>query len=1351
MNAFRCCRPFLLAWLMGVVLATRSMGLTAGDLSVIAFDADTNDTLVVVALADIPPAATIYLSDNEWNGLPIGGGGGFILGEGVLTWTTGLAGMGAGSVVAFTNLQSAARRGVADGTLAGGTGFDIAGTAEAVFLYQGTGPTNATVFLAAFGNNTNVPTTFGSLAGTGLTMGDTAAAIGGDADVAEYTGPRTGLQAADYRKVIGRTAAYWTQEDASGDQSTNGVAPDEPFNRTSFYVHREPSKWEQPPDRTVNGVDVGSTNTENILTLADDFLCTRTGPITGITVYASWLADSMEPNSLFFVGLWSDNPTNQSNPFSKPATLLCEYPMMPGSYTAAPYFTVNPGEWYYDPASQFQQANADRMIWKYYFPLSSYLNLCTVTQEEGRVYWVSVQWRSMEETPAGYWGWKSSSTHYNDDAVWSLDVQDPRTWQELRYPVGHPYAPNSMDLAFAVDTGPLLETTTTTSTTTLAEGTTTTTTSSSSSTTLAVTTTSSSSTSTTLVGTTSSTTTGPAATLDFGDAPDPTYPTLAASNGARHKRGGPWFGDAGDAPDMEADGQPNANALGDDFDGNDDEDGASFPQLLKGIATNFTFEVSGTSGVVEIWLDVNRDGVWQLPDELIHSGTYRVGPQTVAYTLPASAVEGSSFVRMRISSAGTASTEGLASDGEVEDHNVFLYDAQPDWCNTQWPRPSTTTKVDVATETIYGQVWISGVTLAAGQTPGLTAELGYGPNGSSADGNPAWVWTNAVFNTDAGENDEFMASLVVPQPGLYDYAYRYSWYGGPSLYGDMDDANGGYDAAANGSLYVRLGDAVCVKWNQAPDCDLGLDVRSSFEPQLDIPSMVADDFVSDGRPIYAVRWWGSYIGYSGEPALTNPPPTLRPIAFELRWYTDVAAGSEQPWSKPGVLITNVVVQLLPYGVAAPAAGLASERHYCTADFSWVRPVPPVPSFEHEYEYTAQLPQPWLEKDGHVYWLSVRAIYPSPASYPWGWTTTPIQYNWNDAAVIGPGSNWVAMAYPPSGWTTITNHPYRGLSVNLAFEMLTDVCPRRCEKWEQPPDMVLGTDMLSWRHAGSLGAGSSLRADDFVSDGRRITDLHWWGSYPGWMSQVPGAPDVNPVAPPTGAMRPLGFDLSWHRHDDNAGGPGSLITNIFVSIDKCHEVYYGPVNQYWTLPPGIEHEYQYDVDLLDAGVYGSPWFEKEGVHYWLNIQAVFSDAFVPELHQGWGWKITPGLALGPSTVSVDGGASWAVGTLQAPHPLAPQPFDLAFELTTPDIPGTNSTWMPEIIITNFVKQAGTNLWSLSSVGDCGCGGQVLQVSSNLIARDYGFRDLSTNLYPRAENLWTIPTTNRNAFYRVLTVP
>ena len=62
--------------------------------------------------------------------------------------------------------------------------------------------------------------------------------------------------------------------------------------------------------------------------------------------------------------------------------------------------------------------------------------------------------------------------------------------------------------------------------------------------------------------------------LDFGDAPDPTYPTLLASDGARHSYDPDTF--LGFGVDLEPDGQPDGAAQGDDNNGDDDdEDGWS--------------------------------------------------------------------------------------------------------------------------------------------------------------------------------------------------------------------------------------------------------------------------------------------------------------------------------------------------------------------------------------------------------------------------------------------------------------------------------------------------------------------------------------------------------------------------------------------------------------------------------------------------------------------------------------------------------------------------------------------------------------------------------------------------------
>ena len=63
---------------------------------------------------------------------------------------------------------------------------------------------------------------------------------------------------------------------------------------------------------------------------------------------------------------------------------------------------------------------------------------------------------------------------------------------------------------------------------------------------------------------------------DFGDAADPKYPTLLSHNGARHNISNLYLGYRVDG---EIDGQPHADALGDDAKELDDEDGVQFTRL----------------------------------------------------------------------------------------------------------------------------------------------------------------------------------------------------------------------------------------------------------------------------------------------------------------------------------------------------------------------------------------------------------------------------------------------------------------------------------------------------------------------------------------------------------------------------------------------------------------------------------------------------------------------------------------------------------------------------------------------------------------------------------------------------
>ncbi|HWM93055.1 MAG TPA: IPTL-CTERM sorting domain-containing protein [Thermoanaerobaculia bacterium] len=158
--------------------------------------------------------------------------------------------------------------------------------------------------------------------------------------------------------------------------------------------------------------------------------------------------------------------------------------------------------------------------------------------------------------------------------------------------------------------------------------------------------------------------------LDFGDAPDPTYPTLLASNGARHlvlPAANPTLGTV----DTEANGQPNAGLTGDDTAGSDDEDGVVFPAILiPGTDGSVQLTTGATGGTVSCWIDFTRDGDWGDAGEQIVTNQ-AIAASTVTsrtFFVPVGSPQGNAPVRCRISSQTGLGVTGQANDGEIEDH-----------------------------------------------------------------------------------------------------------------------------------------------------------------------------------------------------------------------------------------------------------------------------------------------------------------------------------------------------------------------------------------------------------------------------------------------------------------------------------------------------------------------------------------------------------------------------------------------------------------------------------------------------------------------------------------------------------
>lgn len=142
-----------------------------------------------------------------------------------------------------------------------------------------------------------------------------------------------------------------------------------------------------------------------------------------------------------------------------------------------------------------------------------------------------------------------------------------------------------------------------------------------------------------------------------------------------------------------------------------------------------------------------------------------------------------------------------------------------DWCNFQYPA-QTTSVVGQPTTLLFGRVYINGVTLGAGQGPGVMAQVGYGPLGTDPVASSEWNWEDATYNVDVDgvlpgdmANDEYMGTLTISTAGTYDMAYRFSRDGGNTwTYCDRDGSTNGYAPEQAAQLTVTAQPEVMVDW-----------------------------------------------------------------------------------------------------------------------------------------------------------------------------------------------------------------------------------------------------------------------------------------------------------------------------------------------------------------------------------------------------------------------------------------------------------------------------------------------------------------------------------------------------------
>ena len=133
--------------------------------------------------------------------------------------------------------------------------------------------------------------------------------------------------------------------------------------------------------------------------------------------------------------------------------------------------------------------------------------------------------------------------------------------------------------------------------------------------------------------------------------------------------------------------------------------------------------------------------------------------------------------------------------------------AEADFCTVQ-PPTAFTALGGTPAPTLFGQLFETGITEAAGPPMGWSAQLGYGLQGSDPRLLDGWQFLDATYNMQVSNNDEFKIDFNAPlMAETYAYTFRFSNDGGASwTYCDSDGAgsNAGatFSAAALGTMTV---------------------------------------------------------------------------------------------------------------------------------------------------------------------------------------------------------------------------------------------------------------------------------------------------------------------------------------------------------------------------------------------------------------------------------------------------------------------------------------------------------------------------------------------------------------------
>ncbi|MHC4517612.1 MAG: LamG domain-containing protein [Planctomycetota bacterium] len=270
-----------------------------------------------------------------------------------------------------------------------------------------------------------------------LDMYDMAFELDTDPDYIKWEQPFTGLR-------------HWAHYEDEESLATAGSAP--------------AAKWVQNPDTSTTGMgtditrDIPPTWSEQIA--GDDFECTTSGAITGISLWGSWYHDILPNNNgedvTFTLSIREDIPADRSpTGYSMPGAVLWRKEFKPGEFTV--HSQEARTQSFYSPCNATFEADNHLMVYKYGFKIDAKDAFTqTGSPSQPKVYWLTAQ-AFLIHSPgsvATRFAWQASTDSWNDGAVWVLaqEPYDGSTWEALRYPKAHPSGARPVDLAFEIET-----------------------------------------------------------------------------------------------------------------------------------------------------------------------------------------------------------------------------------------------------------------------------------------------------------------------------------------------------------------------------------------------------------------------------------------------------------------------------------------------------------------------------------------------------------------------------------------------------------------------------------------------------------------------------------------------------------------------------------------------------------------------------------------------------------------------------------------------------------------------------------------------------------------------------------